>query len=211
MSTHSVVARASLIAAGMIISATAARAQHLSLSPNIGLYIPTQEIVQQVIAGTNTGELRKQEVGLTLGGRMALWFGDRIGIEATGSYAPSRLRRTLAGTQTTTDANLFTGTGRITVNVLPPRFPLVLAFSGGGALINRGGAAYAGVADKTDFGFSGGVSFGFRLGSLLSLVLSADNFIYKPKFALPGLPAPPSQHDINLSFGLGLMGMGMGR
>jgi hypothetical protein len=203
--------RASAIAGVTLVSATVVRAQSFSLSPSIGLYIPTQEIIQQVAAGTTTAELRKQEVGLTLGGRMALWFGDRVGLEATGSYAPSRLRRTLAGAQTTTDASLFTGTGRLTVNVLPPKFPLVLALSGGVGLVNRGGAAYANVSPKTDFAYSGGVSFGFRLGSLLSLVVSADNFIYKPKFALPGLPAPPSQHDINLGLGIGLMGLGMGR
>jgi hypothetical protein len=205
------VARACVIVGWTLFSATVVHAQSFSFSPNVGLYIPTQEIIQQVAGGATAAELQKQEVGLTLGGRMALWFGSRVGLEATGAYAPSRLRRTLAGTQTLTDASLFTGSGRLTVNVLPPKFPLVLAFSGGAAVINRAGAAYADITPRTDIGFSSGVSFGFRLGSLLSFVVSGDNFLYKPKFALPGLPAPPTQNDINLSFGLGLMGMGMGR
>jgi hypothetical protein len=209
--TRSLVAYACAIAGWTLMPMTAVQAQSFSMSPSIGLYIPTQEIIQQVAAGTTTAELRKQEVGLTLGGRMALWFGSRVGLEATGAYAPSKLRRSLAGAQTTTDASLFTGSGRLTVNVLPPKFPLVLALRGGVGLVNRGGAAYANVTPKTDIAFSSGVAFGFRLGSLLSLIVSADNFLYKPKFAVPGLPAPPTQHDINLGFGLGLMGMGMGR
>ena len=210
MKTRALVAQGYLIVGLTLLSGTAARAQSFSLSPNIGLYIPTQEIIQQVAAGATTAELQKQEIGLTLGGRMALWLGSRVGLEATGAYAPSRLRRSLAGTQTLTDASLFTGSGRLTVNVLPPKFPLVLALSGGAAVINRGGTAYANISPRTDIGFSSGVSFGVRIGRLFSFVVSGDNFLYKPKFALPGLPAPPTQNDINLSFGLGLMGMGMG-
>ena len=204
------VVRASVIVGQLFFGASVLQAQKVSFRPNIGLYIPTKEIIQQVAAGATTAEIQKQEVGLTVGGHLAIWFGGRVGIEGTGSYAPSRLRRTLAGTApTTTTASLFTGSGRLTVNLLPPKFPLVLAFSGGAAVINRSGEAYAGVANKMAIGFSGGKSTGFRLGKFLSLVVSADNFLYKPKFALPGLPAPPTQHDINLGLGLGLMGMGI--
>ena len=211
MNRRSILGRTFGLTAWGLVAATAAQAQRFSLSPSVGLYIPTQQIIQQVAAGGSTAELQKQELGLTVGGRMALWFGDRVGLEGTGAYAPSKLRRTLAGTQTTTDANIFTGSGRLTVNVLPPRSPLVLAVSGGLAVVNRSGTAYANVTPKTDYGFSGGLSFGVRLGGLFSFVVSADDFLYKPQFTVTGLPAPPTQHDINLSFGLGLLGLGAGK
>ena len=53
-------------------------AQHISLSPAVGVYIPTQELV----AAATTGTPPKQEISITVGGRFGLWFGNRIGIGA---------------------------------------------------------------------------------------------------------------------------------
>ena len=212
MRTTSIVARSVVIAGCASLLAAAAGAQSFSLSPAIGLYLPTQAIIKQLAAGGT--DLQKQKVGITVGGRMALWFGDRVGLEAIGAYAPSKLQRSLDGTPVA-DANLFTGAGRLTVNVLPPKFPLIFALSGGAALVNRSGAAYATATQKTDLGFSGGASFGIHLGKLFSFIVSADNFLYRPKFNVPTLPTLSSQsliqkfqNDLNLSFGLGLLGLG---
>ena len=53
MRTASVV-RASVIVGQLFLGASVLQAQKLSFRPNIGLYIPTKEIVQQVAAGATT-------------------------------------------------------------------------------------------------------------------------------------------------------------
>src|ERR687889_2355776 len=62
-------------------------AQGLSFTPNIGVYIPTTELVKAA-----SGQEFKQEVSLTLGGRLGIFFGQRLGFEFTGDYAPSDLK-----------------------------------------------------------------------------------------------------------------------
>src|SRR2546422_5560679 len=48
----------------------------LSISPAIGVYIPTTELTKAV-----TGQEYKQEISITLGGRVGLSLGRRAGID----------------------------------------------------------------------------------------------------------------------------------
>jgi hypothetical protein len=83
-------------------AATPAAAQRLSLSPTIGVYIPTTELVKAA-----NGESFKQEVGLAVGGRLGVTFSPGSELETTVSYVPSDLHFNLEnGTTTKTDANL---------------------------------------------------------------------------------------------------------
>ena len=137
-------------------------AQHISLSPAVGVYIPTQELV----AAATTGTPPKQEISVTVGGRFGLWFGNRIGIEATGDYAPSKLRFSATGAASTTSANIFTGSGRILIFVIPESSPVSFRISGGAGLVSRSGTAYQNSTDKNDIGGTGGFALGFRLGRI---------------------------------------------
>src|SRR5918995_3048028 len=94
--------------------AQSAAAQRLSLSPTIGVYIPTSELVKAA-----SGEEFKQEIGLAVGGRIGLTLSPRFGIESSVTYVPSNLRFTFDETQTTTDASLLFGTARATLHVIP--------------------------------------------------------------------------------------------
>src|SRR2546430_17613805 len=69
----------------------------LSISPAIGVYIPTTELTKAV-----TGQEYKQEISITLGGRVGLSLGRRAGIEATVDYAPSKLKFSATGSSSTT-------------------------------------------------------------------------------------------------------------
>jgi len=199
-----------------------AHAQRISLNPSIGLYIPTQDLISAASTGTTDF---KQDMALTIGGRLAVWFGQRIGIEGVGNYVPSKLNFQLSSTgvtQSTTDANLFAGSGRLIVYLIPASSPLNLSVSGGVGVVNRSGTAYANVAQKTDVGFSGGAALGIRLGPILHLTLAADSYVYDPKLTtLPssgGTGGGPlgattkklTQNDINLSFGVGIPLLGLG-
>jgi Outer membrane protein beta-barrel domain len=198
-------------AGGVLLAAEAQPllAQRISITPNIGVYVPTTELVKAA-----SGEEFKQEMSITLGGRVGVMFGNRLGLEFTGAYAPSDLKVTATGFgDQTEDANVFTGSGRISFHVIPASSPISFQVTGGVGVINRSGAFYADVEKKTDIGGTLGATAGFRLGSLLRIQVSAEDYIYKPRAEIPGFgPADEkkTQNDIHLSFGVGIPLLGLG-
>ena len=205
------VARA-IVAGGMLVVAQADRltAQGISLTPNIGVYIPTTELVRAA-----SGEEFKQEMSITLGGRLGVALSQRLGLEFTGAYAPSDLKISASGVgDQNQNANVFTGSGRISYQLVPYTSPVAFVVTGGVGVINRSGDFYANVENKTDIGGTLGASARFRLGSLLRLQVSAEDYIYKPKAEIPGFgPADEkrTQNDIHLSIGIGIPLLGLGQ
>jgi hypothetical protein len=185
-------------------------AQKISIAPNIGVYVPTTELVKAA-----SGQDFKQEISITLGGRMGVQLGSRLGMEFTGNYAPGNLKITQSGFgDQTQDANIFTGSGRISYHVIPSTSPISFLVTGGVGVINRSGAFYQNVEKKTDIGGTVGATAGFRLGSLLRLQVSAEDYLYKPKAEIPGFglsDEKKTQNDIHLSFGVGIPLLGLGQ
>src|SRR3954447_1342600 len=103
---------ARVLLTGAVLALTVSRplmAQRLSFAPNIGVYIPTTELVKAA-----SGQDFKQEISITFGGRMGIALGQRLGLEFTGNYAPGNLKITQSGfSDQSQDANIFTGSGRI--------------------------------------------------------------------------------------------------
>ena len=192
------------------LQASSMEAQGLSFTPNIGVYIPTTELVKAA-----SGEEFKQEVSLTLGGRLGVSLGQRLGLEFTGAYAPSDLKISASGLgDQSQNANVFTGSGRISYQLVPYTSPVAFVVTGGVGVINRSGEFYANVENKTDIGGTLGASARFRLGSLLRLQLSAEDYIYKPKAEIPGFgpnDEKKTQNDIHLSIGIGIPLLGLGQ
>jgi hypothetical protein len=185
-------------------------AQGLSFTPNIGVYIPTTELVKAA-----SGEEFKQEMSLTLGGRLGISLGQRLGLEFSGAYAPSDLKISATGLgDQNQNANVFTGSGRISYQLVPYTSPVAFVITGGVGVINRSGDFYANVEKKTDIGGTLGASARFRLGSLLRLQVSAEDYIYKPRAEIPGFgpnDAKKTQNDIHLSIGVGIPLLGLGQ
>ena len=183
-------------------------AQRVNLTPSVGVYIPTTELVKAV-----SGDEFKQEISLTVGAQLEIWFSDRIGIQGTGSYAPSQLSFSASGASTQEGANIFTGSGRLSLYLIPTSSPISLLLSGGVGVVNRSGAAFQTVENKTDIGGAVGASLGFRLGRILQLRLGADTYIYNSNVlaaaAGPGA-ARATQRDVQLSFGAGIPLLGLG-
>jgi hypothetical protein len=149
-----------LALAATLSQAAPAVAQKLSISPTIGVYIPTSELLKAA-----NGDEFKQEIGLAVGGRLGLDFSPRFGILTTVTYVPSDLKLDLAtGQQVKNKANLLLGSARATFYVLPVTSPVWLSVNGGGSYVRRSGAAYEGVEDKDDIGGVVGTAVGFRLG-----------------------------------------------
>jgi hypothetical protein len=200
-----------LFVGGVLVAGTnPLAAQRISIAPNIGVYIPTTELVKAA-----SGQDFKQEISLTLGGRMGIALSNRLGMEFTGSYAPGNLTITQSGfSDQSEDANIFTGSGRISYQLVPFSSPIAFVVTGGVGVINRSGEFYAGTTNKTDIGGTVGASARFRLGKLLRLQISAEDYVYKPRAEIPGFSPSDekkTQNDVHLSFGVGIPLLGLGQ
>jgi hypothetical protein len=192
---------AGLVLAAVPLLAAPALAQKVSLSPTIGVYIPTSELVKAA-----NGDEFKQEVGLAVGGRLGLNFSPRFGILTTLTYVPSDLKLDLAtGQQVKNKANLLFGSARATFYLLPITAPVWLSLSGGGSYVRRSGDAYEGASDKDDIGGVVGATLGFRLGNMLSFYVAADDYIYGTRIDDASLTADKTtQNDVHLAVGFGV-------
>jgi len=180
--------------------AAPAAAQRLSLSPTVGVYIPTTELVKAA-----NGQEFKQEISLAVGGRLGLNFSPRIGVVTSVTYVPSSLRFNFNQTETKTDANLLFGTARATVYVIPTTSPLWLNLNAGASMVKRGGEAYDSLPDKTEFGGVVGATVGFNLGGFLSFYVAAEDYIYGTTFVEAGtLEEKRTQNDVQLAVGFGV-------
>lgn len=191
----------SILGAGLALALVAApaEAQRLSLSPTIGVYIPTSELVK-----ASQGEEFKQEIALSVGGRLGITISPRFGVETSVSYVPSSLRFTFNDTETKTDANLLLGTVRATFHAIPITSPVWLSLNGGVSMIRRGGEAYAEAEDKNDVGGVVGATVGFRLGSMLSFYVAAEDYIYGTRLEGTSLADESrTQNDVQIALGFG--------
>jgi hypothetical protein len=192
------------IAASTVPASAQGQGRGLSLTPTVGVFIPTTELIT---AATGDGAF-KQEVSITVGGRLGIGFSERLGLEIAGIYAPSDLKFSASSGQSTEDANVLTGSGRLTYLIVPYTSPVALALTGGVGVVRRSGTAYEGLDDKTDVGGTVGASLRFRLGSLLRLQINAEDYIYKATI-IDGAEEK-TQHDVHLSFGVGIPFLGLG-
>jgi len=172
----------------------------LFLSPTIGAYIPTTELVKAA-----QGQEFKQEVAVAVGGRLGYRFGTRLGLVTSVSYVPSSLRFTFNNNETKTDANLLFGSARASFQVIPWTSPVWLGLNAGASLVKRGGDAYANLEDKSDVGGVVGATVGFNLGGLLNFYVAADDYIYGTTFVDENtLEEKQTQNDVHLSLGFGI-------
>jgi hypothetical protein len=183
----------------LAVAPATAEAQRLSLSPTIGVYIPTSELVK-----ASQGEEFKQEIALSVGGRLGVTLSPRFGLETSVSYVPSNLRFTFDGSETETDAKLLLGTVRATFHAIPMTSPVWLSLNGGLSMIRRSGEAYEDVEDNSDVGGVVGATVGFRLGSMLSFYVAAEDYIYGARIDDGGLGDESlTQNDVQIAFGFG--------
>lgn len=190
---------------------TSALAQ-VSIAPTIGVYMPTNDLISAVIDGGGTIAF-KQQVGLAVGGRLGVAFGSRVGLTATGSYVPTQLQATVSQTGITQNredyADLWFGTGRLNVWLLPPTSVLALGVNGGVGVVGRGatnvfdseGTPYTSPS-RTDIGGVVGGTAGVNLG-VIGLFVSVDDYIYNPGVFEELGVKNDTQHDLQFSFGFG--------
>lgn len=196
--------RFAVLSLGLGLPVTAA-AQHLSLTPHIGVYIPTEQLYQAVTGATKDDF--KLEVGPSFGGRLGLWFGDRFGIEAGGSYVPTtfRVAGTGGGAPVKQDAKLFLGTGQAVLFLVPRTSLLSVYVSGGVGVVSRGGVAFTSQASTSDVGATFGAGLGLRLAGVM-LTAGADLMSYNAKYQGAQVVSASAvrQKDVSVRLGLGV-------
>ena len=194
----SLVAMVTTLFACLCVSAPL-HAQRLSLSPEIGFYVPTEKLTK-LSSGSDFSEI---EAGFAFGGRLGLWFGNRIGFEASGSYVPSTYKLTSGNDIQKQDAKLFLGSGQVIVFLLPRTSFFTVYLNGGVGVISHGGVAFTNAADKTDVSpvFGGGA--GIRLGPI-GLTAGAELFPYSTSYnTTPGAESI-KQKDLHFKLGFGI-------
>jgi hypothetical protein len=199
-----------VVPVALLVAVPSALHAQFSIAPTIGVYVPTQNLLQAA-AGDPQAAL-SQQVSISVGGRMAMGFG-RFGLEVSGEYAPSSLMFSTGGlagvSDTSISANVISGTGQVWLQLLPQAGIVSFALSGGVSVTSRGGDAFQGVGNTTDVGGVIGATLGFRLGPIVHLTFTAEDYIYNAQF-LDGVAAEQqTQHDVHLNFGVGIPLLGL--
>lgn len=189
-----------LLAAACIAAPAAAVAQRLSITPEIGFYIPTENLVE--IANGTVGEL---EAGPSFGLRLGVGLGRRVALSVGGTYVPTTfVLEQGGGPVEERDARLFTGAGQLVVFLIPPSSPLSVFLNGGVGVVSRGGVAFTDDAENTDVSGVLGGGASIRLGGV-ALTVGADAYSYKAKYeGTTATSSEVTQLDINLRVGLGV-------
>lgn len=197
-------------AAGSVAGQSGAPAtkKGLSITPYIGVTVPTADLVSYAQQGSATPQLTKLPITFTFGGRLGIGLGQRVGIEADVGYSPGSLELSESGTSVNQDVKTLTGSGRVTLYLIPRTSPLWIGVSGGvGAVrhtFSKGGAAdLAGVEPGTNVGGVLGASAGIRLGRVIAFNVGVEDYLYSAKFDQNGQPlSEKKQHDLHITAGV---------
>ncbi len=182
-----------------LVAARPAVAQRVSLSPTIGVYIPTTELIKAA-----NGEEFKQEAAVSVGGRLGVTLSPRFGIETTVSYVPSSLRFTFDGNQSTTDANLLFGSARASFHAIPMTQPVWLTLNGGVSMIKRSGAGVREPRGRHRRGWRGRRDGRLPPGEHVQLLRGRRGLRLRPLIDETALDAESkTQNDVQIALGFG--------
>src|ERR1043166_5369995 len=98
-----------------------------SLTPYVGVLVPTTDLLDY------NNEVTKLSAAVTFGGRVGVGLGARIGIEGDVGYSPGSFDFSGGAASVNTDVKILTGSGKLTVYLIPRTSPLWLGVSGGAA------------------------------------------------------------------------------
>ncbi len=180
------------------------RGTHLSLRPQIGIYVPTENLVQV----SQTGAIGKLQAGPSFGAAVGLQFGSHFGVEANGAYVPTTFEAGTSGSFQKQNARLFLGSALAVIHILPSTSPVLLFVDGGVGVISHGGVAFTSEAKNTNLSGVAGAGVGIRLGGI-QLIAGTDLYRYTANYQGSQQTASQlSQTDFAIKLGLSL---GMGR
>ena len=192
----------------------AAQGGAVSLSPYVGMVLPTADLLTlSKSTGTGTQDI-KLSSALTVGGRLGIMFTSRVGILADVGYSPGSLKFDSTGISTNTDVTVLSGIGKLVLFLIPSTSPVWLNVSGGGGAIRHsfknGSGTLTGLKDGTNVGGVIGTSAGIRLGQLIALTGTVEDYLYSAQFDNAGTKTTEkNQHDVRITGGIRIPILGM--
>src|ERR1041384_748966 len=102
-----------------------AKGTGVSLTPYIGVLVPTKALLDY------NSQVTKLSAVIAFGGRLGIGLGSRVGIEGGLGYSPGSLNVDSTGASLNTDVKIWTGSGRLTLYLIPRTSPLWIAVSRG--------------------------------------------------------------------------------
>jgi hypothetical protein len=180
----------------------------VSITPYLGVNIPTQDLY--TIGSGASAEITKMSIGLTFGGRLGIGLGKRVGIEGDVGYSPGSVDIDAGTGGTTTfnqDVRVLSGSGRVTLYLIPRTSPFWIGVSGGVGAVRHtfktGTTGSNTVKPGTNVGGVLGASAGIRLGRIIAFNIGAEDYLYNASFDVNGTKTSETkQHDIRITGGI---------
>src|SRR2546428_3071763 len=153
-------------------------------TPFVGAYIPAGNLIDE------SGAVVKQKTTVIFGGRVGVSITDRLGIEGSFGYAPSKLEFSDASGSADTSAHVLLASARLLVGLGPAGKSSSWHLIVGGGLVSHGGAGWdafeaaAGetVSGKTKFNGVAGIGGGVKDGAVGSGLLDVGGTQFCAKF-----------------------------
>ena len=173
----------------------------LSLTPYLGLLIPTRDLIDYQNHKT------RLSVMVTWGGRLGLDIKQRVSIDAGVAYSPGSVEFLAGSTDVNERVHVLSGSGRVTLFLLRHNAPFWIGLIGGvGAVrhtFHQAGYADSLIRPGTRVGALVGVSMGVRLGRVIAFNVGAEDHVYTAYFDVQGTKTSElRQHDIRIVGGV---------
>jgi hypothetical protein len=197
-----------------LVPALSASAQLVEVAPFVGMVVPLSNVIEQ--EDPLFGELAGgHEVGPMFGGRVILWFTDRLGLEGHAAYALSDGEAEQNGQPADCadaglpddclDASIFFGAAKLLYRLGSPDAEVSAHLGGGPAVISRSGNAYDGFEEgRTDIGGIVNLGISFRVAPRVSIRVDVEDYISSAKFtdSLGDETDSKLQNDLTLTAGV---------
>jgi len=162
------------------------------LTPYVGAYVPSVDLVKSTIVSGDltTAVSARHRASAAFGTTGSFWVTDRVGLEGGLVYSSSSLNSKQFLNETGVSsvgrdyANVWLGSAKIMVQMLPPESDYNVRLGFGPALITRNGSAYASDAEGsvtglTDLGAVISLCTRLRLSDMFSLRLRGEDYFYQ--------------------------------
>jgi len=205
-------------------SPLAAQGSSLTVTPFVGVYVPTGRLGvwdRTSVEGGSVRTIVEQRSSMALGARLTGRLTDRVAVEGALAWAPSSVRTAISSDllfqagpapavagSTLTGTAVWLGSVSLLLDLVRPTPALALYAKVGPVLVSRTGAeVWTGVDGRTDVGGQVGAGLRIRMGPGLSLRLDAEDAVSRARLteaATGAATANRLQNDLLFSAALAI-------
>jgi len=168
------------------VGSLAAQAK-VEITPTVGLYLPSANIVDQYGGGCGCQVSVNQEQAFLLGVRLTVWATRNLGLETSLATIGSGVHVVEAGVgsgDTTGTVDIISE--RVVWGFWHPNPTSTVYLAGGLAFITHSSPAYEGLSGTNNTGAGAGVGVRLGLGSSLTFKAEGEEYFYTAQFTAQG-------------------------